>query len=244
MKGRILFTAATAALAGWVYCIYLPLPGDLRTRHPERTAVMEQRLAEAEEKHVAFTIEYQWIPLKLISPHLQRAAIIGEDRRFYKHHGIDWRAYREECRYKGNKKFSWNNPGDLLAATKAVQYCAKNLDRLRGRSTITQQVAKNLYFSLKRDVIRKVREAVVVKRLEKALTKDEILEIYLNVAEFGPGIFGAEAAARHYYNCSAKDLTKEQAAELAATLPHPLTGNPEFHPERLTKKRMILNALK
>jgi monofunctional biosynthetic peptidoglycan transglycosylase len=112
---------------------------------------------------------------------------------------------------------------------------------VRGRSTITQQLAKNLYFGESRSLSRKIAEFVVAGRLERFLSKDRILELYLNVVEWGPGIFGADAAARHYFGKPASDLTSDQAAALAATLPHPLSSNPKLRPGRMAwRKQMIL----
>src|SRR5690606_4877443 len=119
-----------------------------------------------------------------------------------------------------------------------------NSEKIRGRSTITQQLAKNLYFSDNRSLIRKLEELIVAKRLEWFLSKDRILELYLNVAEFGPGIFGVEAAAQHYFGVPAAKLSRYQAASLAATLPHPLTSNPARNPGRMAWRRdMILRRM-
>ncbi|MGD2044987.1 MAG: biosynthetic peptidoglycan transglycosylase, partial [Gemmatimonadota bacterium] len=133
---------------------------------------------------------------------------------------------------------------DLDALRKAIGYAWTNKDEIRGRSTLTQQLAKNLYFGTERTFTRKALELVVAGRLERRLGKERILEIYLNTAEWGPGIFGAEAAARHYFGRSASALTLEQAATLAATLPHPLTSNPEHRPSRMLWRRdMLLDRL-
>src|SRR6266850_928748 len=115
-------------------------------------------------------------------------------------------------------------------------------DRLRGASTITQQLAKNLYLSSSRNPLRKIKEAVTALRLELALSKDRILELYLNIAEWGPGIWGADAASRAYFAVPASRLTQEQAAELAATLPHPRTSNPTFRPDRMLTRRSLILA--
>src|SRR5712664_4009632 len=124
----------------------------------------------------------------------------------------------------------------------AVGAAWRHRDRLRGASTITQQLAKNLYLSSSRNPIRKIKEAVTALRLELALSKDRILELYLNVAEWGPGIWGADAASRAYFAVPASRLTEEQAAELAATLPHPRTSNPTFRPERTLSRRGLILA--
>src|SRR5205814_1641733 len=124
----------------------------------------------------------------------------------------------------------------------AVGAAWRHRDRLRGASTITQQVAKNLYLSSSRNPIRKVKEAVTALQLELTLSKDRILELYLNVAEWGPGIWGVDAASRAYFAVSASRLSEEQAAELAATLPHPRTSNPTFRPERTLARRGLILA--
>src|SRR5256714_9530558 len=156
--------------------------------------------------------------LKDIAPVLQRMVIIGEDSRFRTHHGIDLSEIADAVR-------SW-----------------RQRDRLRGASTITQQLAKNLYLSSSRNPLRKVKEAVTALQLELALSKDRILELYLNVAEWGPGIWGVDAASRAYFAVPGSRLTEEQAAELAATLPHPRTSNPTFRPDRTLARRNLILA--
>jgi monofunctional biosynthetic peptidoglycan transglycosylase len=140
--------------------------------------------------------------------------IIAEDSRFRTHHGIDFVELRE----------AW-------AA-----------GRRRGASTITQQLAKNLYLSPSRSILRKIKEAVTAVRLELALGKDRIMQLYLATAEWGPGIWGVEAASRAYFGVSAEHLTAPQAAELAATLPQPRTSNPAFRPARMLERRDLILA--
>jgi len=144
--------------------------------------------------------------------------IIGEDSRFRTHHGIDVSEIADALR-------AW-----------------RQRDRLRGASTITQQLAKNLYLSSSRNPFRKVKEVVTALRLELALPKDRILELYLDVAEWGPGIWGADAASRAYFGVPPSRLSEEQAAELVATLPHPRTANPTFRPERTLERRNLILA--
>lgn len=153
-----------------------------------------------------------------IAPVLQRMVIIGEDSRFRTHHGID--------------------PSEIADALRAW----RQRDRLRGASTITQQLAKNLYLSSSRNPFRKLKEAVTALRLDLALPKDRILELYLDVAEWGPGIWGADAASRAYFGVPASRVSEEQAAELVATLPHPRTSNPTFRPERTLERRNLILA--
>jgi monofunctional biosynthetic peptidoglycan transglycosylase len=166
-----------------------------------------------------------------ISPLLQRMVIIGEDSRFRTHHGIDPTEIADAL-----------GINDVHGVRSAVDALSRHRDRLRGASTITQQVAKNLYLSSSRSPLRKVKEAVTALRLELVLSKDRILELYLSAAEWGPGIWGVDAASRAYFGVSPSRLTVEQAAELAATLPHPRTSNPTFRPERTLARRDLILA--
>jgi len=147
--------------------------------------------------------EWVWVPLSRISPHLQRAVIVAEDASFFQHEGFDW----EGIRYAAVKDFE-------AGAFK------------KGGSTITQQLAKNLYLSTEKTFLRKAQEALITRELERQLTKKRILELYLNVAEWGRGVYGAEAAARHHFGKSALELTAEEAALLAAILPAPAHYDP------------------
>lgn len=158
-------------------------------------------------------------PLHDVSPVLVQMVLLSEDARFASHHGIDWVELEEAVRAV------WQGRG-----------------RWRGASTITQQVAKNLYLSPSRNPLRKVKEAVTAVRLEVALSKDRILELYLNVAEWGPGIWGVAAASEAYFGVPPGRLTEEQAAALAATLPHPRTSNPIFRPARMLARRDLILA--
>ena len=247
---RLVLRVLLAALLIPLGCIYLwllvlPWPLTLRWRDPAQTSFMKERLQEADRDGEGLTVRQEWVPLEEISPNLRRAVLAAEDDRFYLHHGIDWRALAEEAGYQGDTAFSWWDTEDRRALRKALTYVWSNRSDVKGRSTLTQQLAKNLYFTPERSLVRKVGEAVVAKRLEFFLTKDRILEIYLNVAEWGPGVFGAEAAARTYFDRGADDLTLEEAAALAATLPHPLTSNPRFRPARMTwRKEMLLLRLR
>ena len=205
--------------AGWVF-VGLPPRDEVRAlarKAPGRTALMVQREGEARRAgHEARTVQ-KWVPLDRVSSHLLHAVLASEDQRFFGHEGIDWDAVLESVEDNVERGQLW-----------------------RGGSTLTQQLAKNLYFTPDRSLVRKVAEAVVAKRLEFFLTKDRILELYLNLAEWGPGVFGAEAAAHTYFDRGADDLTLEEAATLAAILPHPLTSNPHFHPARMVWRREML----
>ncbi len=180
-----------------------PDPPSLKRANPARTALMDIRERQAKRKGKAFRPVQIWVPLERISPHLQNAVIAAEDGGFYRHNGVEWGLMRE-----------------------ALIYDLKERRLARGASTITQQLAKNLYLSPSKDPLRKVRELLIAFRLEKNLSKRRILELYLNVVEWGEGIFGAEAAARAYFDKSAADLTLEEAVALAAVLPSPRRHSP------------------
>jgi monofunctional biosynthetic peptidoglycan transglycosylase len=230
--------AIAVALSGWYAAI--PYPWTLASENPERTALMDQRSEEARAAGRPFEIRQAWVPLEDISPQLVRAVIVAEDYRFRQHQGVDWVSLAEEVEWTGDVEFSWLRASDLRALADAVRFAWDNRDELRGRSTITQQLAKNLYFGTDRSFTRKGLEVVVARRLEHRLGKDRILELYLNTAEWGPGVFGVEAASQEYFGRSASSLTLQQAATLAATLPHPLTSNAKLKPSRMEWRRDLL----
>jgi monofunctional biosynthetic peptidoglycan transglycosylase len=157
--------------------------------------------------------QWKWVSYSKLSSNLKRAVLVSEDIRFFAHEGFD------EVEMKAALEDAWED---------------KELPR--GASTLTQQVAKNLWLSPSYNPLRKVKEALLTKQLERQLKKRRILEIYLNVAEFGPGIYGAEAAARHYFGKSAASLTERQAAELAASLPRPASWHPGVKTKSYQKK--------
>jgi monofunctional glycosyltransferase len=241
-RGRrvLLGLLGVAALAGIVWFIVIPWPFFLGSREPVPTALMDQRVTEARRAGEELEIRQEWVPLEAMSQNLRRAVLVAEDDAFYEHQGIDWRALAEEVQWEGGETFSWWNGEDRAALRTALGYVWENRSAIRGRSTITQQLAKNLYFGTDRSFARKGMEFLVARRLERSLEKDRILEIYLNVAEWGPGIFGAEAASRAYFDRSAADLTRSQAAALAATLPHPLTSNPARNPGRMRWRQDLI----
>jgi monofunctional biosynthetic peptidoglycan transglycosylase len=192
----------------------------LAERPPERTAYMDAYRAGRRAAGEDTTVAWRWAEWDRISVHLKRAVVAAEDMEFFSHAGFSKSEMEVALR-------------DALAG-----------ERFRGASTITQQLAKNLYFGTDRSLFRKAMEVAVARRLERRLGKDRILELYLNVVEWGPGIFGAEAASRHYFGRSASDLTLSQAAALAATLPHPLTSNPALSPGRMQwRQALILERL-
>jgi len=173
----------------------------------------------------------RFVSLQQVAPVLQRMVVIGEDSRFRTHHGLDFDEMRDAAGVA---------PGAGLGATALALWGHR--DRVRGASTITQQLAKNLYLSPSRSALRKLKEAVTAVRLELALPKDRLLELYLNTAEWGPGIWGVEAASETYFGVPASRLTAEPAAALAATLPFPRSSNPVFQPSRMAARRELILA--
>jgi monofunctional biosynthetic peptidoglycan transglycosylase len=203
---------------------------------------MRYRMEEASAAGETLVIQQRWVPLSQISPQMVRAVIASEDGRFRDHAGIDWEALGEELHYRGKPPFSWSDPDDRRALLAAARYYLDHRDRVKGRSTITQQLAKNLYFSPTRSLARKAAEFFVAQRLERFLSKDRILEIYLNTVELGPGLFGVEAAAQKYFRVPASKLTQFQAASLAGTLPQPLKSNPGYRPSQMAWRRELILA--
>jgi monofunctional glycosyltransferase len=214
-----------------------PWPLPLRWKNPGTTAFMEARLQQARSTGDSLVLVQEWVPLTELPTVLVRAVLVAEDDRFREHAGVDWVGLAEEVRYRGPIPPDLRNPEHRAALAAAWNYVRENRDQVRGRSTLTQQLARNLYLSEDRSFVRKGQEFLLARRLEFFLDKDRILELYLNVAEFGPGIFGVEAAARTYFQRSARDLTLYQAASLAGTLPHPLTSNPAHRPSRMAWRR-------
>jgi monofunctional biosynthetic peptidoglycan transglycosylase len=170
---------------------------------PPTTAVHIERRLQAWLHHRPYRERYTFVPLSQISPHLQHAVIAAEDARFYQHHGFDWHEIQ-------------------IAAEDDMEG-----GRSRGASTITQQLVKNLFFGTSRSVLRKGAEFTLVPVAELVLGKQRILEIYLNVVEWGPGMYGAESACHTYYGTAARNIGREQSARLAALLPSPLKRRPE-----------------
>ena len=170
---------------------------------PPTTAVHIQRRLQAWIHRTPYRERYNFIPLSQISPDLQHAVVAAEDARFYQHHGFDWHAIQIDAEE------------DLEGG------------RMRGGSTLTQQLVKNLFFGTGRSILRKGAEATLVPVAEFVLGKQRILEIYLNVVEWGPGIYGAESASRYYDGTAARNIGRQPAARLAAILPAPLKRRPE-----------------
>jgi monofunctional glycosyltransferase len=214
------WSAAVGAVAFCYLCyIYLTLPDvrALASSNPTTTAFMELRKLEAEEQGRRLNFRHRWVPYSQISNNLRRAVIVTEDSAFYDHEGVDLKELRASL------EANWEE-GRFT----------------RGGSTITQQLAKNLYLSPSKDPIRKLKELLITRRLEAALTKRRILEIYLNVIEWGDGIFGAEAASRSYFGKSASALTPDEAALLAGAIINPREHSPSHPTHRLLRRQQII----
>ncbi|MGA7159571.1 MAG: monofunctional biosynthetic peptidoglycan transglycosylase [Bacteroidota bacterium] len=200
---------------------YLSLPNirlqELEKVNPQRTALMEQRAREAAEAGKPYHILQSWVPLYRISPFLAHAVIVSEDGTFYENGGVDW--------YEVQESIETN-----LEKGKA----------LRGASTISQQLAKNLFLSTSKDPLRKLKELVITLRMERVLSKERILEIYLNVIEMGNGVFGVEAAAQKYFGKSASAITREEAAQLAAVIPSPLRHQPNQSSQYVDRRASLI----
>ncbi|HEX6096731.1 MAG TPA: monofunctional biosynthetic peptidoglycan transglycosylase [Thermoanaerobaculia bacterium] len=222
LKRIVLFILA--ALLVWLAWEWITFPdvAKLATEAPKTTAFIEQRKRELRKAGKNDEIEWKWVSYSRISPYLRRAVLVAEDNEFYEHQGVDTKAMREAF------ERNWKR-GKIT----------------HGGSTITQQLAKNLYLSPSRNPLRKVREYFIARALEKRLTKKRILEIYLNVVEMGERTYGAEAGARHHFGKSASALSASQAALLAGCLPNPRIMNPSQPNKRLrARQRMILSRMK
>ncbi len=221
VAGAVALLAVGIALAAVLAWNALPDPAALATRAPASTALMDQRRAEAAREGRPYRVDYRPVGLDRISPRLVRAVVASEDASFFGHAGFDW----DEIQ-------------------KAAEQNWKAGRTVRGASTITQQVAKNLWLGTERSLWRKAKEAVLAVRLERTLPKRRILALYLNVAEWGNGVFGAEAAARRWFGVPARDLSAAQASALAAMLPAPRKAALGPAPRWLARKaRRILGLL-
>jgi len=234
---------AAAVFSGWLLFVWPP-PSWWRSHWPAETAFMALRARQHRSANDTTPRRYRPVPLDSISAWVGRAAVAGEDDAFYQHHGIDWRSLRDALGYR-RTAFSLGNPRDRAELLRAVGHAGQRRDKLRGASTITQQLAKNLYLSPSRNPLRKLKEAVIAYRLEWTLGKQRIMELYLNVAEFGPNLWGVAAASERYFGRAAAGLSMNQAALLVATLPHPLTSNPALRPGRTVwRQQLILRRLR
>lgn len=201
-------------------CFIFPDIANLKKENPEKTAFMKYREKEWQEEKRKVRIRQVWKPLPGISPYLIKAVLIAEDDKFYQHEGFDFEAIQ-----------------------KAVEKDIKQKKFKFGGSTISQQLAKNLYLSPSKNPARKLLEAFLTWRIERTLSKKRILELYLNVAEWGEGIFGIEAASIHYYGKHASALNPEEAARLASVLPNPRKYNPAGRSAYVEKRSRIIYSI-
>ncbi len=201
----LIFVAGLLAGATGVLWLYLSLPNVsyLKSQNPKTTALIDQRQREAQGSGKEFKVRQTWVGFDSMPVLLKETVRVAEDARFYEHEGIDYEEMNEAVK-KNIEQGRW----------------------ARGASTITQQLAKNLYLSTEKSLIRKLKEYFLALRLERDLSKNRIFHLYLNVIEFGPGIFGVEAAARHYFGKSVGQLSLEEIVRLTAVIPKPLVESP------------------
>ena len=218
------FFKYSAALIGIIVVAFLAYQGYVLVKlwwwtdhNPSSTAFMAARLDVLRETNPAARLKNQWVPYAKISHHLKRAILVAEDDKFVDHEGFDWEGI-QKAREKNQKK------GKVVA----------------GGSTISQQLAKNLFLSGERSLFRKTEEAIITVMMEWMMDKERILELYLNLIEWGDGVFGAEAAARHYFGVGAGQLSAEQAAKLAAMVPRPRFYDRNRNAPWLLKKTQII----
>lgn len=237
---KLLFLILVGAIIVWLGYEFVTFPNvsKLKTENPQTTSMIEHRIDEAKDNGQEPKKFMIWQPIEQISPNLQKAVLAGEDARFFEHHGFDWEAINkawEEAQKQGEKEAKDEgdfDPNDWIPPMPSFK---------RGASTITQQLAKNLYLSEDRNFLRKGREALITYFLERNLSKKRILEIYLNVIEWGDGIYGAEAASRTYFKKSASALTASEAAYLSAMIPSPLNiFNPKKNPKRVVRRQKVI----
>lgn len=212
---RRLALGVCAAIVATLAIFFATLPDvrPLEKRFPATTAFMERRRASLEQSGLPTRFDWQPVPMSRIAPSMQRAVVAAEDARFWEHGGVDWEAIRTALLHDwGERRLS------------------------HGGSTITQQLAKNLYLSSARTPWRKAKELAIALRLESALTKRRILELYLNVVEFGPRTYGVEAAARRYFGKPAIALSPKESSTLAAMIPSPRIFDPIRHPKRVERR--------
>jgi monofunctional glycosyltransferase len=221
MRALIRLIGLTLALViGLVLCVQLWFAANVisyRYINPDTSAFMRQRLAVLRQTDPYANLKYEWIDYESISPHLKRALIASEDAKFVDHEGFDWEG--------------------IQAAMEKNEERGK---RVAGGSTITQQLAKNLFLSPDKSYLRKAQEAVITMMLEALLDKERIFELYLNVIEWGNGLFGAQAAAKHYFKIPAAQLAPAQAARLAAMVPNPRFYEKNLNAPGLRKKTGII----
>jgi monofunctional biosynthetic peptidoglycan transglycosylase len=218
----LLFFIFIILLAGLtLYLFLVPNVSKLKKQNPQKTSFMEYREEEWRHQGKKYRIQQKWVSLSRISPYLIKAVLISEDDKFWSHEGFDYEAIQ-----------------------KAIEKDIKAKKFKLGGSTISQQLAKNLYLSPAKNPIRKIREAIITWRIERVLTKKRILELYLNVVEWGDrGIFGIGAASRHYYGKPASELNPEEASRLASVLPNPRRYNPIGDSRYVTHRSNLIYSI-
>ena len=228
LLGGLIFEAAT-----------LPRVSTLRDENPATTSMIETRIREAERNGQQPKRVQVWVSLDKISPQLQRAVIAGEDTNFATHHGFDYEAIQrawDQAQKEADKAAKQEGEND--------SWLPNMPDFKRGASTISQQLAKNLYLSSERSFMRKGQEAIITYFMERNLSKRRILELYLNVIEWGDGIYGAEAASQYYFHKPAANLNARESAFLSAMIPNPRTVfNPQVNPKRVARRQRIILKL-
>jgi monofunctional biosynthetic peptidoglycan transglycosylase len=216
----LLFLAVTFLVIELLTIPFFAISG-LNSENPKQTALMRQRIREADSEGKPLRIMQRWIPLSRVPQHVLNAVIVAEDGTFYEHGGIDWFEVQESIE--------------------------KNIEEgraARGASTISQQLAKNLFLSTSKDPVRKLKEVIITLLMEGQLSKRRILELYVNCIEWGRGVFGVEAAARTYFGKSASALTLDEGARLAAVIPSPLRHRPDTNSRYvLRRKGIVLNRM-
>src|SRR5213595_2693838 len=228
LLGGLIFEAAT-----------LPHVAALQNENSATTSLIETRNREAQNNGTQPKRVQIWVPLEKISPQLQRAVLAGEDSNFASHHGFDYEAIQkawDQAQKEADKAAKQEGEND--------SWLPNLPDFKRGASTISQQLAKNLYLSSERSFMRKGQEAIITYFMERNLSKKRILELYLNVIEWGDGIYGAEAASQYYFHKPAANLNAREAAFLSAMIPNPRTVfNPQVNPKRVARRQRIILRL-
>jgi monofunctional biosynthetic peptidoglycan transglycosylase len=232
---KVLFLIFAGAVVVWLAYELITFPNisRLREENPTTSSMIEFRISQAKAEGREPKKFMIWTPIEQISPNLQKAVLAGEDSHFFQHNGFDWDAIQgawDEAVKEGEKEAKEED--DWIPPMPSFK---------RGASTVSQQLAKNLFLSEDRNFFRKGHEAVYTYFLERELSKKRILELYLNIIEWGDGVYGAEAASRTYFKKSASDLTKEDAAFLSAMIPSPLNVfNPAKNRKRVVRRQRVI----